>query len=548
MSPSAKNVKRHPCYQNHVAESLSHHPTIISDGEYDSPAPATNTFRLGDAKSHSPNHESAVNGETKLSKQSHPKPDYSSAFTPSPALVSSRYNRQILVPDISVTGQEKISHARILIVGLGGLGSPASLYLAGAGIGKLGLLDDDAVETSNLHRQIAHSEASVEQRLSKVESARRICRALNSEIDIIAHEMRFDISTRENAQRILDTVDGYDIVLDCSDNPATRYLVSDICVIQNKPLVSGAAQRLEGQLTVLNWPMEKCERTGRSPWRGPCYRCIFPQPPPPESVRSCGEIGILGPVVGTIGTMMATETLRLVVRGFHEAGRKPTLLMYSAWPKFGEGGGKSWMNCTLPGRRVGCLACGSDEDLEKLGKQRINREALLDGRYDYRDFCGRLDAGRMLDVEKRIQPKEFLDVLSNRTVSADESVHTSENSTEWKNPVIIDLRDDDEKAIGPVIHGSVHVPYSRIHWSEEQTMEKLAALSNDESKDAMLFVCQRGNDSQYIANKIIQLQKEHVTTKGAKTPKDVCASSGFNKEIFVGDVLGGFSALDRAVD
>ena len=206
-----------------------------------------------------------------------PQQDSSNQFlTPAPALASSRYNRQILVPSQSISGQESISRTKILVIGLGGLGSPSAIYLAGAGFHTIGLVDADEVELSNLHRQIIHREDTVGK--TKVASALASLKALNSEINYVAHEVRL---SAENALGILQ---GYDIVLDCTDNPATRYLISDTCVLLDKPLVSGAAQRTDGQLMSLNYPVGK----------GPCYRCIFPKPPAPETVLGCSEIGVLG--------------------------------------------------------------------------------------------------------------------------------------------------------------------------------------------------------------------------------------------------------------
>lgn len=195
-------------------------------------------------------HETASNGSP---AEPPSQDDYSKIFVPAPSLASSRYNRQLLIPSISISGHERIASCRILIIGLGGLGSPAALYLAGAGVGVLGLMDDDKVELSNLHRQIVHCEASVREGLGKVESAVRACRALNSEIEVVGHELRCDVGEGKGKE-LFGIVDGYDVVLDCTDNPATRYLISDLCVLLGKVLVSGAAQRLEGQLCLLNYP------------------------------------------------------------------------------------------------------------------------------------------------------------------------------------------------------------------------------------------------------------------------------------------------------
>jgi adenylyltransferase/sulfurtransferase len=208
----------------------------------------------------------------------------------------------------------------VLIVGAGGLGCPAAAYIAGAGVGTIGIVDGDVVETSNLHRQILHSTAKVG--MKKVDSAisfltsyclpslfyfyntYRLCR-LNPNLRYIAHGEHL---TPQNAREI---VEKYDLVLDCTDHPTSRYLISDICVLLHKPLISASALRTDGQLIVLNSPpLPAGDASG-----GPCYRCVFPKPPPAESVVSCGDGGILGPVVGTMGVLQALEAVKLITAG-----------------------------------------------------------------------------------------------------------------------------------------------------------------------------------------------------------------------------------------
>ena len=300
-----------------------------------------------------------------------------SVLLPAPALASSRYNRQMLIPSISLAGQQRLSNAKILIIGLGGLGSPAALYLAGSGIHTLGLLDDDQVELSNLHRQVVHRESSVAGKLGKVQSAIQGCKDLNSEVRYVRHEMRLSSETA------MEVISAYDMVLDCTDNPATRYLISDACVVLEKMLVSGAAQRGEGQLVVLNYSIERDsaieeeqdQRTDTSSReKGPCYRCVFPRPPSPEMVRGCSEIGILGPVVGTIGTLMACEAIKLTVNGgMFKRGVKPWMLLYNA---FSTDPRNMFRSIGLRGRREDCVACGEDGVLASKGLQKITRKKL----------------------------------------------------------------------------------------------------------------------------------------------------------------------------
>ena len=220
---------------------------------------------------------------------------------------SERYARQTKLPEIGVAGQRKLAAARVLIIGAGGLGSPAALYLAGAGIGCLGLVDADHVERSNLHRQVLHTEPRIG--ALKTESARTALAALNPEIDTPMHSERL---TRVNVERLFSD---YDLILDGSDNFPTRYLVNDACQKLKIPNVSAAVQGFAGQLSVF--------MPG-----GPCYRCLFPEPPAPENAPSCAEAGVLGVVPGIMGLLQALEAMKLIV-GFGEplTGK---LLIYDA--------------------------------------------------------------------------------------------------------------------------------------------------------------------------------------------------------------------------
>lgn len=218
-----------------------------------------------------------------------------------------RYSRHILLGEVGATGQARLRAARVLIIGAGGLGSPLLLYLAAAGVGRIGVIDDDRVELSNLQRQIAH--ATERLGMAKTRSAALAARALNPLVTVIEHEARL---TAENVQGL---VADYDIICDGSDNFATRFLVADACVRARRILVSAAVLRFEGQLAVFRPD-------------GPCYRCLYPEPPPPGLVPSCSEAGVLGAVTGVMGTLQATEVLK-VITGIGEplAGR---LLLWDA--------------------------------------------------------------------------------------------------------------------------------------------------------------------------------------------------------------------------
>jgi molybdopterin/thiamine biosynthesis adenylyltransferase len=204
-----------------------------------------------------------------------------------------RYQRHLLLPELGEAGQLKLLAARVLLLGAGGLGSPAALYLAAAGVGTLGIVDMDVVDMSNLQRQILHTNDRVG--MPKVESARQTLTALNPDIKVIGYQERV---TSEN---IMALIADYDVIVDGCDNFPTRYLVNDACVMANKPNVHGSIFQFEGQATVF------------MPHEGPCYRCLFPEPPPPGAAPSCQEAGVLGVLPGLVGCVQALETIKLIL-------------------------------------------------------------------------------------------------------------------------------------------------------------------------------------------------------------------------------------------
>lgn len=208
-----------------------------------------------------------------------------------------RYARHILLDEVGGTGQARLRRAKVLVVGAGGLGSPLLMYLAAAGIGTLGIVDDDVVDLSNLQRQIVHTTARVGE--AKVASARRTLLELNPATAVVEHRERLD------AANALALVGGYDVVADGSDNFPTRFLLNDACFFARKPLVSGAVLRFEGQVATF----KAYERAGDGS-HGPCYRCLFRAPPPPGEVPSCAEAGVLGAFCGVIGSLQATEVIK----------------------------------------------------------------------------------------------------------------------------------------------------------------------------------------------------------------------------------------------
>jgi molybdopterin/thiamine biosynthesis adenylyltransferase len=210
---------------------------------------------------------------------------------------SERYSRHLRLPEVGLEGQRRLEAARVLLVGAGGLGSPAAYYLAAAGVGTLRLADDDVVDRSNLQRQILHTDARIG--MSKVASATAALSALNPRARIEGVAERI---TGANVERLLD---GVDVVIDGADNFPARYLLNDACVKLGKPLVYGAVHRFEGQVSVFD--------AGRGRGAAPCYRCLFPEPPPPEAAPNCSEAGVLGVLPGVIGMLQATEAIKLLL-------------------------------------------------------------------------------------------------------------------------------------------------------------------------------------------------------------------------------------------
>ncbi len=252
-----------------------------------------------------------------------------------------RYARHILLPQVGGQGQQKLLNSKVLVVGAGGLGSPVLMYLAAAGVGTLGIVDDDVVDISNLQRQIVHSTGRVG--VSKVESAEVALHAINPDVRLVPHKERI---TAENA---LELISQYDLVTDGSDNFATRFLVNDAAYFARKPLVSGAILRFDGQIaTFKNYPGGDAE--------GPCYRCIFREPPPPGQIPSCSEAGVLGALCGTVGSLQATEILKeLLGIGTSLSG---TLMVYDAL--------EAQFRTIRVKRDPGCPLCGESPTIKDL--------------------------------------------------------------------------------------------------------------------------------------------------------------------------------------
>ncbi|XP_017075870.2 adenylyltransferase and sulfurtransferase MOCS3 [Drosophila eugracilis] len=347
-----------------------------------------------------------------------------------------RYSRQLILPDFGVQGQLKLKSSSVLIVGLGGLGCPAAQYLAAAGCGHLGLIDYDEVERSNFHRQILHSEARCG--MSKAESARIALLELNPHCEIRCHSR---LLYSQNAMHIIR---GYDVVLDCSDNVPTRYLLSDACVMLRKPLVSGSALKMDGQLTVYSYG------------NGPCYRCIYPVPPPPEAVTNCGDGGVLGAVTGTIGAMQALEAIKVIVGlGDVLAGR---LLIF-------DGTSGIFRNIRIRSKRPNCHVCSAQPLITEL--------------IDYEMFCG-------MHATDKDNPLQLL--------TADERLSVGEyhEKLQAQPHLLIDVRPTAEFEICQ-LPDAVNVPLVEI--LDDSYLKRFPKQLEDKELPIVLL-CRRGNDSQ----------------------------------------------------
>ncbi|KAI0654685.1 hypothetical protein C8Q70DRAFT_925414 [Cubamyces menziesii] len=393
----------------------------------------------------------------------------SSSVEPQPQLPLAdyrRYGRQMILDGFGLEGQIELQKASVVVVGAGGLGCPALQYLAAAGVGTLGIIDHDHVEISNLQRQVLHTESRVG--MPKVLSAAEAIKQMNSRVRVNP------VTTALNSTNALELLAPYDLILDCTDNLPTRYLLSDTAVKLGKPLVSGAAQQFEGQLCTYNLPLKNSSQDQLQE-RGPCFRCLFPKPPAPEMAGSCEELGILGAVTGVIGNLQALEAIKILT-GLHDG--KPSLLMFSALsaPPF--------RSVKLRPRRASCPACGVEG--EKIGKIEET---------DYVAFCGGerpdwVSRGLVVeDPQKRIHAKELKNALENpqRMVK------------------ILDVRPRTEFGICH-LPGSTNIPIKELLTNPRQFAE---GLQREEETDVYV-VCRLGNDSQLAVDALREVSKTVV--------------------------------------
>ncbi|RDW23584.1 adenylyltransferase [Yarrowia lipolytica] len=359
-----------------------------------------------------------------------------------------RYGRQMLVPEFGISGQLDLRSKRILVVGAGGLGSPAIQYLAGAGIGHITIIDDDTVEESNLHRQTIHA-GNVN--VPKAESAAEFVGKLNPCISVTPMVVRLSPSNS------FSVFEGHDLVLDCTDGPAVRYLINDTAVLSGIPVVSASALKTEGQLSIYNYN------------GGPCYRCLFPIPPPADAVQTCGDGGIMGPVVGMMGMSQAMEAIKLLT-GVYSESFTPFLMLYSAY-NF-----PPWKSVKVRKRQKTCAACGD--------VPRISRQLIETGQVDYSEFCGS-PSQVLLGEEHRITPEEYSKIVSTKHI-------------------LLDVRERPQFDITSFPR-SINIPWSELKHKEE--------LDVQVGGSPVYVVCRYGNDSQ---NAVDKLQKLGIPSKDIK--------------------------------
>ncbi|KNC46802.1 sulfurtransferase MOCS3 [Thecamonas trahens ATCC 50062] len=359
-----------------------------------------------------------------------------------PAEGIERYSRHLLVPEVGVNGQVALAAAKVVVVGVGGLGCPAALYLAGAGIGTLGLVDYDVVEVSNLHRQVLHTTSRIG--MNKAASAKAYLDDYNPLIEVVAHELAL---TAANA---LDVLADYDIILDASDNVATRYLLNDAAILLGKVLVSGSALKLEGQATVYG-----CDG-------GPCYRCLYPKPPPPSAVTNCSDGGVLGVVPGIIGSIQALEAVKIA------AGIGPSL---SQKLLFFDASRMLFRVAKLRPRSQDCAVCGESPSVTSL--------------VDYVQFCGAAATDKDTPASDaargpRIDQARNVAVADYAAVVAAGTPH-----------VCLDVRIALQHDICALEH-ALHIPLRDLATSDGMAKLRTAARADSPSPLPVYTLCRRG--------------------------------------------------------
>lgn len=391
-----------------------------------------------------------------------------------------RYTRQMIMDEFGPERQLNLKKSSAIIIGAGGLGCPAAIYLAAGGMGRLGIVDDDRVESSNLHRQILHNVNKLG--MLKTESIKKSLLDINPNVVVDTYSTKF---TRENAVKMIET---YDMVIDATDNLMTRYMISDACVVAKKPLISGAALKMDGQLTVYNYSSDT-----------PCFRCLFPEPPPPASVGSCSDNGVLGVIPGIIGIQQALEAIK-IGSGLKPANAGKMLLF--------DGQSGLFRHITLGKRKHDCEACGTNS---KLSTDLI----------DYDEFCGQFSCegggnktnSDILDKTERITPEEYLNILNLK-----------------EKHVLIDVRPTIQSDVSRFSH-ALQIPIVKMLEKKEESFNIIDCALRENNTNSIYVVCRKGIASQ----------------RGTRIIQDLFKASN-NSNVIVKDIIGGMTAWSKNID
>ncbi|KAL6928655.1 Urmylation protein [Hanseniaspora valbyensis] len=394
----------------------------------------------------------------------------------------SRYGRQMIVQGLSTNNpihqQLLLKNSKIVLIGAGGLSSPCLAYLAGAGVGTIGIIDDDVVENSNLHRQIIHSTSK--RGMLKCESAKKFINDLNPNVIVKTFPVRLN---NENA---FDILDQFDVILDCTDTPITRYLSSDVAVVLGKTLISASGVNTEGQLTVLNFENV-----------GPCYRCFHPKPPPPHAVSSCSANGVIGACIGLVGVMQAVETLKVLQKIYTKENFEPFMLQYNGFMD------QSLRRFKMRGRREDCISCGSKAE------NKITREMIENNEINYFEFCGSRDYNVLADDE-RITVQEFEDKYWKDKKPKEDTVY-------------LDVRPAHHYSISNFNNEKFHnIPLAELKSFKNDWTKLKSKMPELEPTSEVVVFCRHGNESR-LATRVLK------DDFGIKNTKDVIG--GFFKYI-----------------
>jgi len=388
-----------------------------------------------------------------------------------------RYSRQMIMSEFGPERQLNLKQSSAIIVGAGGLGCPSAIYLGAGGIGRLGIVDDDKVEISNLHRQVLHSVKKTG--MLKTESIKEAILDINPNVKVDTFPVRMN---RENAVRLIED---YDIVIDATDNLLSRYMISDACVVAKKPLISGAALKTDGQLTVYNFDNET-----------PCFRCLFPEPPLASAVGSCSENGVLGVLPGVIGVLQAMEAIKI------GAGIRPA---YAGKMLLYDGQIGLFRQITLSKRKADCQACGQTS--------KLSRDLI-----DYEQFLGSKDCEKLTRDNNVLDPSERVSVEQYRDILESGEAH-----------VLVDVRPSIQSEVSRFAH-ALQIPLSELMQEKAKSLNSIKGQLESNNANHIYVVCRKGIASQ----------------RGVRIIQELFAAQ--QPKVMVKDIAGGMTAWAQQID